>query len=110
MGEVAGERRRERASRSVGGIRTLTVGLEYLRFPAMRGCETEEVGRFFQVATGNDHVGGSQIVQTSGCGVHLVQIGDLQAGQDSGLIQVWRNHLRQRNQPFEQKPGSGSVQ
>ena len=94
----------------MGGIRAQTVRLENLLFGASGGREAEKVDRLLQVASGDHHIGRSQSVQTSGRLAHLVEIGDRHPGQDTGFVKVRRDHLRQRNQPLDQKPRPRRIQ
>src|ERR1019366_171713 len=56
MRQMAGQRRRERASGAMRGIRALAVRLEHFLFDPADGREAEEVDRLLQVASGNDHI------------------------------------------------------
>src|ERR1700686_5571434 len=109
MRQVAGQRRGERASGTMRGIRALTVRLENFLFGASGSRETEEIDRLLQVASGNHHIRRSQSVQTKGRLAHLIEIRDRAPSQDAGLVKVRRDYLGQRNQLLNQYPGSPRI-
>ena len=91
MRQVAGQRRGERTSGAMGGIRALTVRLENFLLSASGGSKAEEIDRLLQVASGDYHIRRSQRVQTSGRLAHLVEIRDGHPSQDAGLVKVRRD-------------------
>src|ERR1700674_2478453 len=64
--QVAGQRRGERTSGAMRGIRALTVRLENFLFGASGTRETEEIDHLLQMASRDYHIRRSQSVQTKG--------------------------------------------
>src|ERR1700687_4659039 len=110
MCEVAGQRRGECTSGAMRGIRALTVRLENFLFGASGSRETEKIARLLQVASRDYHIRRSQRVQASSRLAHLIEIRDGLPGQDTGLVNVRRDYLRQRNQLLDQYPGPRRIQ
>ena len=101
MRQMAGQRRGERTAGAMRGIRALTVRLENLRLGSPVGPEAQEIDRLLQVAAGDDHVDGSQTVQTGGRLAHLLEIRHRHSSQGAGFVKIRSNQLCQRKQSLD---------
>ena len=99
MRQIACQCGGEGTSRAMGGIRTLTLGLEDFLFGAPGRNEAEKVCRLLQMASGHYNIRRSQRMQAGSRLAHLLEVRDCHPGQNAGLIKVRRDDLSQREQP-----------
>jgi hypothetical protein len=61
------------------------------------------------MASCNDDSGSTHLVQFGGGGLHFVQVGDFEAGDGCGFVDVGGDYVGQGNQALDQESGSGGI-